>query len=341
MNSLRISIDEFLELRSSIPVVDVRSPGEYLRGHIPGAVNIPLFNDEERAEVGTLYKQKGRLNAIYRGLDIIGPQMSEKVRLAQDVAIRKKILVYCWRGGMRSSSMSWLFNQVGIETQVLVGGYKSFRRRAQKQFELPFKIIVLGGMTGSGKTAILNELASMGQQVIDLEGIAHHKGSTFGGIGQKKQPTTEHFENRLFDELIKIDANQWLWLEDESHSIGSVFIPLPLFHQMRQAKTIAIERPFSVRVDRLVEEYACFPPNELSQAVSRITKRLGGDNAKVSLESIERGDYRKAIEICLKYYDKTYRYGLDKRDNKPTLIQLDEDDPTENAQKLIQLVYGQ
>ncbi|HOP03271.1 MAG TPA: tRNA 2-selenouridine(34) synthase MnmH [Tenuifilaceae bacterium] len=341
MNSLRISIDKFLEFRSSIPVVDVRSPGEYHRGHIPGAVNIPLFNDDERAEVGTIYKQKGRLSAIHRGLDIIGPQMSEKVRLAHEVACNNKLMVYCWRGGMRSSSMSWLFNQVGIETRVLVGGYKSFRRTAQKQFELPFKIIVLGGMTGSGKTAILNELVSMDEQVIDLEGLAHHKGSAFGGIGQQKQPTTEHFENKLFDELFKIDTNQWLWLEDESHSIGSVFIPLPLFQQMRQAKTIAIERPFSVRVDRLVEEYAYFPPNELSQAVSRITKRLGGDNAKVSLESIERGDYRKAIEICLKYYDKTYQYGLDKRDVKPTTIQLDEDDPTENAKKLIQLVYEQ
>jgi len=338
MSSLRINNDEFLGHRIRIPVVDVRSPGEYNHGNIPGAINIPLFSNEERAEVGTLYKQKGRLNAIYKGLDIVGPQMSEKVKMAQKVAKDNKLLLYCWRGGMRSSSMAWLFNQVGIETQVLVGGYKSYRRSALELFERTQKIVVLGGMTGSGKTAILNELVNLGEQVVDLEGLAHHKGSAFGGIGQKKQPTTEHFENKLFDEMSKVDPNKWLWLEDESHSIGSVFIPMPLFQQMRQAKTVAIDRPFSVRVDRLMEEYASFPPEELSMAVERISKRLGGDNAKVSLECIEKGEYRKAIEICLTYYDKTYSYGLQKREKQPTLIQLEEDNPVENAQRLIEFV---
>ena len=341
MSSIRINIEEFLNQRFCVPVVDVRSPGEYSRGHIPGAINIPLFSDEERAEVGTLFKQKGRLEAIHRGLDIVGPQMSEKVKMAQEVAKENKLLLYCWRGGMRSSSMSWLFNQVGIETHVLVGGYKSYRRNALKLFERTQEIIILGGMTGSGKTAILKELECIGEQVIDLEGLAQHKGSAFGGIGQKKQPTTEHFENILFDELAKFNPNKRLWLEDESHSIGSVFIPMPLFQQMRQAKTIAIDRPFSVRVNRLMEEYASFPPNDLSLAVERISKRLGGDNAKVSLESIAKGDYRKAIEICLTYYDKTYSYGLQKREIKPIVIELEEDNPHENAKRIIQMISEQ
>lgn len=330
-----IGIKEFLELRQDIPVVDVRSPGEFARGHIPNSYNIPLFTDEERATIGTTFKKKGRNKAIIEGLDIVGPQMSQKVKEALKIAKHRKLLLYCWRGGMRSSSLAWLFNQVGIETKTLKGGYKTYRRNAHEVFATDFRFIVLGGMTGSGKTAILSEVKQMGQQVIDLEGLANHKGSAFGGIGQNPQPTTEHFENMLFEELNKLDPQKEIWVEDESHSIGSVFLPKVMYDKMQQSLTIAVERPFAIRADRLEREYAELSPDQLAASVNRISKRLGGDNTKLCIEGITKGEFRKAIEICLGYYDKTYRFGLENHKKEPIKITLDNDMPKYDAEKIL------
>lgn len=330
--SERIGIDKFLGLRVNTPVIDVRSPSEFARGHVLNAINIPLFSDDERAQVGTAYKKKGREIALLLGLDIVGPQLSSKIKEAINIATNKKLLVYCWRGGLRSNSMAWLFEQAGIRVKILDGGYKTYRRAALEKFANPYKLFVLGGMTGSGKTAILKELERIGEQVVDLEGIANHKGSAFGGIGQQKQPTTEHFENILFEQLLIMDCDKRIWVEDESHSIGSVFIPNPFFHQMQSSTTIAVNRPRNYRAGRIEKEYASLPAQLLIESVKRIAKRLGGDNVKVSVESIEKGDYRTAIEICLNYYDKLYRYGLENNKKSYNIIELNEDNPEGDAQ---------
>ena len=197
----KLPADAFLEQRKTTPVADVRSPGEYAAGHLPGAVNIPLFNDEQRAEVGTVYKKEGNINAVLRGIDLAAPDMSDKLRQALDLASGGKLLVHCWRGGMRSEAMAWLFAQGGIDSSLLEGGYKAYRNHILSDLGRERKFIILGGLTGSGKTGILRHMKSAGVQVTDLEGLASHRGSAFGALGQAPQPTSEHFANLLYDDL--------------------------------------------------------------------------------------------------------------------------------------------
>lgn len=334
-----ISIEEFLEKRHFCPVIDVRSPGEYAKAHIPGAINIPLFSDDERALVGTKYVRESRYNAVIAGLDAVGPKLSSFVNTLQGITPQKDVLVYCWRGGMRSKSMTWLFNLAGFKAKALVGGYKSYRRKAQEYFESPFNLIVLGGMTGSGKTELLQHLKSKGEQVVDLEGLANHKGSAFGWIGQEKQPSTEYFENMLFEELLKLDPQKPTWVEDESKSIGTVFVPQQFYQQMSSSNVISVEIPFEVRVKRLVVDYTSCNPDDLIQSVNRISKRLGLDKAKQCIELINQKKFEEAVTISLAYYDKTYRYGLENKINSPIIVELTEDidKNTENllAQKVL------
>jgi tRNA 2-selenouridine synthase len=183
--------EEFLLKANTTPVIDVRSPGEYDEGHITGAINIPMFTDDERAVVGTIYKKSGRLSAINRGLTIIGPKMAALTQEALKHAKDGELLVHCWRGGMRSESMAWLFGRVDIKCSILMGGYKVYRNHLLESLGDMPNVCVIEGHTGSGKTAILYELEKLGEQVIDLEGLANHRGSAFGNIGQAPQPTSQ------------------------------------------------------------------------------------------------------------------------------------------------------
>ncbi len=331
-----IGIIDFLSEREFTPIIDVRSPSEFSKGHIPGAYNIPLFSDEERAIVGTKYVQESRYNSVIAGLDFVGPKLSGFIDKVSTIAPEKKVLVYCWRGGMRSSSMSWLFNLAGFNSKTLIGGYRSYRRYLKEYLAKPLSLTILGGMTGSGKTDLLCQLSKFGQQVIDLEGLANHKGSAFGAIGQKPQPSTEFFENLLFEEITKLDPNIPTWVEDESKSIGSVFIPSEFFSQMLNSPVIAIELPTDIRIERLAKDYTNCNPELLIDSVNRITKRLGSDNASRAIKSIQEGQFGKAIEITLKYYDKTYLYGLSTKKNQPTIVQLDKNDIIMNSKILIE-----
>lgn len=310
-----LSPEDFLELACKIPILDVRSPAEFRKGHIPGAISLPLFNDQERAVVGTAYAKKGRDAAIREGLKIAGPKLVSFVETAGAVAKNKEILVHCWRGGMRSEAMAWLLQFSGLTTHVLQGGYKTYRHFIQESFAAGPPVVVLGGMTGSGKTELLQYLSSQGEQVIDLEGLANHKGSAFGSLGQPDQPTQEQFENDLAAEWMGLDPSKPVWLEDESRNIGKLILPESLFLKMTRARVICIEMDFNNRVDRLVREYGSFDPNALSSIIIKIQKRIGGDTAGTAMKAIESNDIRGAVEIILRYYDKTYSYGLSKRVN--------------------------
>jgi tRNA 2-selenouridine synthase len=332
----KIEIEEFLELAENIPVIDVRSPSEYQHAHIPGAYNLPLFNDSERARVGTLYKKTGRDEAILLGLEIAGKKLADLVQAARKIAPGKKILIHCWRGGMRSSSLAWLLNTAGFETKVLNGGYKSYRRYIKSQFSRKAKIVVLGGMTGSGKTEILQELAKMNQQVIDLEKLAHHKGSAFGALGQEEQYSTEQFENLLFNDWKKLDLNKISWIEDESQAIGQIRIPEEIYLQMRQSPLVFIKMPKGLRIERLNKEYGDFDKELLINSIERIKKRLGGQNVNLALEAIKSNDIKKAIDISLTYYDKAYLYGLSKRNIKSVFeCEINQLNPEENARVVL------
>lgn len=334
--SIRTGPREFLDLSESIPLIDVRSPSEYRKGHIPHAYNIPLFSDEERAVVGTVYRKENQLSAIMKGLDIVGPKMSGLLKEGINLAGGgKKLLVHCWRGGSRSESMAWLFGNAGIDSVLLEGGYKAYRNYILDELAKPRKMIIIGGLTGSGKTDILAELEKMGEQVADLEGLACHKGSAFGALGQGSQPGSEHFANLLYDVLRKQYPDKRVFIEDESHNIGTVSLPDGFFRLMREARVIALMPDVSMRMPRLKEEYGYFSAAQLTASVRRISKKLGGDRTKAAISAIEAGDLGPAIEIVLAYYDSTYLYGLSQRPrHKVVFVESPSASPYENAAKV-------
>lgn len=332
----KLNISDFLKLASTVPVIDVRSPSEFRTGHIPGAHNIPIFDDKERETVGIIYKTEGRIKAIQRGIQLTGPAMYLKLEEAQNLAKESKLLIHCWRGGMRSEAMAWLFSLGDIETEVLDGGYKSYRHYVLEKLSEKRKYIVLGGLTGSGKTEILNHMKCAGHQVIDLEGIACHKGSAFGSLGQSDQPTTEHFANLLFNELEKTDKKKVVWLEDESKNIGTVFMPEQFYFNLRESPVIALIMDIKTRMPRLIKEYSAYPKEKLISSIERIAKRLGGDKTKEAINEVEESNFSRAIEITLNYYDKTYLFGLKRRTKEMiSYIQTDTDEIRVNVSKII------
>ncbi len=332
-----LSVNDFLSQAETLPIIDVRSPGEYGQAHIPGAVSMPLFNNEERALVGTKYKQAGKDHAVLLGLDMVGPKMSHFVRAAKKLNPQgKQVLVHCWRGGMRSGSMAWLFNTAGVQADTLVGGYKAYRNAVLAGLAEPRTLLILGGKTGSGKTDILKQLAAQGEQIIDLEGLAHHKGSTYGAIGQLPQPSSEMFENLIYDKWRRLDSSRRIWLEDESRNVGSCFIAPPLWTQMRAAPVAFVDVPKAVRVERLVREYTGIDHALLVAATERIKKRLGGQATTDCLSALAQHDYATVANITLDYYDKAYLHGLSLRDQVNVYpIDIKQDNPTETAQRLI------
>ncbi|MEN9962940.1 MAG: tRNA 2-selenouridine(34) synthase MnmH [Bacteroidota bacterium] len=325
----KISISEFLSLADSIPVFDVRSPGEYHHAHIPGAYSLPLFTDEERAIVGTAYKQQGKQPAVKIGLDYFGPKMKSIIEeveriLASVSPQQNKIVVHCWRGGMRSAGVAWLLDLYGYEVQTIVGGYKAFRTWALQIFQQEIRFRVLGGYTGSGKTYIIQSILNKHQPAIDLEGIAQHKGSAFGAIGMPPQPSQEMFENQLALAIYhqtKQHPNQPIWIEDESQRIGSVNIPHLLWATIRKQPVIFIDIPFAERVKHIVSEYGSLEKEKLIVAVSRIQKRFGPNETKMTIQDLNEDRVDSAFSQLLKYYDKAYEKSLFNRENIATLLQ--------------------
>ncbi|HZV71522.1 MAG TPA: tRNA 2-selenouridine(34) synthase MnmH [Saprospiraceae bacterium] len=307
-----VRIDEVLPDIENWLIIDVRSPLEFLAGHIPGAVNIPLFSDEERARVGTLYKQVSPETAMKEGLQIAGSKMNLLLEQAAPFLrnSKKQTLIHCWRGGKRSEAVRWLFSFSGITSVKLEGGYKSFRNSALSFFNLiPNELRILGGFTGSGKTEILNELAARGHQVIDLENLAHHKGSAFGSIGQKEQPSNEQFENNLFKAFLSLDPTKPIWLENESKSIGKVYVPDGLWKRMKDSMLYNIEVDKETRLDRILKDYADPSSGEmLKESFDKIYDRLGGLEHKNAIQALAGGDLRLAASIALRYYDKAYAF---------------------------------
>lgn len=332
---MKIHIEQFLNISKEIPIIDVRTPAEYQQGHIPGAFNIPLFSNDERAVIGTIYKQQGHDPAVEKGLEYVGPKLLSFVQKAKEISPDKEVLVHCWRGGMRSGSFAWLLSTSGFKVKTLDGGYKAYRRFIREQFLKAEKLIVLSGMTGSGKTEILYELEKLGEQIIDLEGYANHMGSAFGFIGQDEQPTTEQFENDTAKQWLKLDMKKRIWIEDESRKIGRVVINESLFSKMREASVLKIEIPTKDRINRLVKYYTVVEPQELIEVVNKIEKRLGNLKCQEAIHLIREKNYYSATEILLSYYDKGYEHGLSKR-NPETIsnIKINSGSPTIAAEIL-------
>ncbi len=315
----KIDIAEFITLAQEKPVIDVRSPGEFVHGQFPGAVSLPLFSDEERKIIGTAYKQQRREIAIKLGLDFFGPKMRNIVEEAEVIAKsmeqdNRTILVTCWRGGMRSGAIAWLLDLYGLEIYQLTGGYKAYRRWVLNQFDKKYSFRILGGYTGSGKTRVLDELQRLGQNVIDLEGLANHKGSAFGALGEKAQPSQEMFENLLALNLERNYLNQdAAWVEDESQRIGQVMIPGNIWEQMRSSSIYFLDIGFEQRLSYLVDSYGKYSQEQLINSIVRISKRLGGLETKNAVNYLIEKDISNCFRILLNYYDKLYTKGLHNR----------------------------
>jgi tRNA 2-selenouridine synthase len=377
----KIHIKEFLQLSSQYPVLDVRSPAEYNHAHIPGAYNLPLFTNEERKVVGTTYKQQSREAAIKIGLDFFGPKMRKMVEDVESLVGREStvdgegpmaekegmanghrstannsfsaigrrasaiILVHCWRGGMRSAGVAWLLDLYGFKVFTLAGGYKAYRNYVLETLRGSYNFKILGGYTGSGKTIVLKKLEKKGERIIDLEGIACHRGSAFGAIGQPLQPSQEMFENLLGHELRKETANagengspDFVWLEDESQRIGLINIPQALWQQIRQSAVYFLDIPFEERLNYVVECYGKLDKEKMVNAIIRIRKRLGGLETKSAINYLLENDSKECFRILLKYYDRYYLKGLKNRDHHEELIKnipCEKVDAAANAEKIL------
>lgn len=355
-----MGIQEFLAAAKKGLLLDVRSPAEYNHAHLPGAVSLPLFTDEERAVVGTAYKQESRQKAIKLGLDFFGPKMRgmveevEELLKSRQLAVNSwqsshashptqnnadtefivssptancplptanSVFIYCWRGGMRSGAVAWLLNLYGFEVSVLAGGYKAFRRHVLEALSQPYTLNILGGYTGSGKTELLQTLKQSGEAVIDLEKLARHKGSAFGKWEEGIQPSQEMFENCLALELLAVKANgKPIWVEDESQRIGRLNIPALFWQNMRQSPIYFLDIPFEQRLEHIVQQYGRKSVAHLIECTERIAKRLGGLDTKNTIAFLQEGNLREAFRILLRYYDKTYAKGLHSRENLSILL---------------------
>ncbi len=316
----RLHIEEFLKEKKSYPVLDVRSPREYVHAHLPGAKSLPLFSDDERAVIGTAYKQLGRSVAVEEGLKFFSSTMQSiratALKIFEETGEKTDpvFYVYCWRGGMRSNAVAWLLDLYGYNVFVLEGGYKSFRKWVLAQFEKKRNLKIIGGYTGSGKTELLATLKKRGENTIDIEHLANHKGSSFGDLGMPPQPQQEMFENNLAWELGSINPiESTIWLEDESRNIGNVQIPEGLWIQMRKSDISFLEIPFAERLNFLTQHYGKFNKENLKNAVVRIQKKLGGLETKNAIQYLEKGKIKECFEILLRYYDKLYSHSLEKR----------------------------
>ena len=321
----KILIDDVVKMENNILILDVRSPGEYLHAHIPKSINLPLFSNEERKVVGTAYKQESREKAIKLGLNFFAPKMVAMVedveKLLTDFKYNKNtpIVVHCWRGGMRSAGVAWLLDLYSFNVFTIIGGYKSFRNWTLKQFEFTYHFKVVGGYTGSGKTEVLSVLHQKGETIIDLEGIAKHKGSAFGNLTVIKQPSQEMFENLLATELF-IQKDKFIWLEDESQRIGNVNIPIKLYNNKQSSTVYFLDIPFEERLKYITKDYGKNDKEKLVNAIIRIKKRLGGLDTKNAINFLLEDDTKNCFAILLKYYDKFYLKGLNSRENIQSLI---------------------
>lgn len=334
-----ISITDYFNLKQTSVVIDVRSPGEFAKGNIPGAVNIPLFSDNERAEVGTVYVQQSKEKAIELGYQFVNPKLEWFLKESKKASGTNPITVYCWRGGMRSHAFAEHLHKNGFnKVSLIVGGYKSFRNHVLDFFEQHFNLKVLGGFTGSGKTYILKSLKALGEQVIDLEGIAHHKGSVFGAIGENAQPSVEQFEAALFSEMSAFDLKSPVWIEDESINIGKAKIPVNLYRQIRAQNVYFIDIPKEKRAKHLSLEYSTFGNDLIKEAINAISKKLGGQNVKLAIELLEQNNYYEVALLVLKYYDKAYLRGVEARNpEKVCKISLSDLNHQKNAETIVKI----
>ncbi|MBE9118796.1 tRNA 2-selenouridine(34) synthase MnmH [Lusitaniella coriacea LEGE 07157] len=297
-------------------IIDVRSEEEYQKDCIPGAINLPVLNDRERKQVGTIYKQVSPFEARKIGSALISKNIS--CHLESHFACKDKSyqpLIYCWRGGQRSGSLALVLSQIGWKATVVEGGYKTYRSYVREQLEslpkqLTYKVVC--GLTGTGKTLLLERMKQRKWQVLDLEALAHHRGSLLGQEWTdlpEQQPTQKAFESRLLQSLKQFNPDRIVWLESESNKIGQVYLPKVLWDKMQESACIEICLPIEKRIDLLLQQYPYLTENPefLKNKLIRLKSRYGGEKIKYWCHLVDTKEWRFLIQDLLEvHYDPAY-----------------------------------
>jgi tRNA 2-selenouridine synthase len=310
-------------------VIDVRSPGEFAQDHAPGAINLPVLSDAERAEVGTIYVQESRFKARRVGAAYVAQNVGHHLQTAlADKPGAFRPLIYCWRGGMRSNAMATIFAQVGWRTTVLAGGYMTWRRHVTARLydaTLPHRLVLIDGYTGSGKTDVLQRLAARGQQVIDLEGLAAHRGSLFGGLSDRQQPSQKMFESQLLTQLDGLDPGRPVIVEAESSKVGERMVPPALWQAMAAAPRIELTASPPARAAYLVRTYHDIVEDRaaLDEALRRLPTPPGRKRLEAWAQLADAGAFEElALALMELHYDPAYRRSS-RKETRPSLGVVD------------------
>ena len=314
MSNPTVSADELLlQLDAFDTIVDARSPAEFAEDHVPGAVNWPTLDDEQRHIVGTMYKQSSPFDARKLGAALAARNIATHIE--REVMPRPRgwrPLIYCWRGGQRSGSLALVLGQIGFKVQVLGGGYRAFRRATIAALEtLParFDLRVVCGTTGSGKSRLLGALAAAGAQVLDLEGLACHRGSVLGLVPGQPQPGQKHFETRLWNALRGFDPAQPVFIESESRQVGRLRVPEALLLRMRAAPCLRLELPIDARVQLLLEDYDFFlrEVDIFCDRLDALRALRGNDTIDRWQQGARAGQWSDVVrDLLVEHYDPIY-----------------------------------
>jgi len=316
MKQLTINLEQALSLRDrGALLVDARSPAEFAEASIPGAINVPLLDDDQRRLVGTIYKQQGKASARLLGVDLVSPQIPALVNRVRQALVGKKppVVVFCWRGGMRSQALATFLDLAGVPARQLEGGHKAFRSRVRSFFEEACwgRLLVLRGLTGVGKTRLLWRLRDRGYPVVDLEGLANHRGSAFGAVGLPPQPSQKQFEALLWDELRRLPPDGYALAEGESRHIGRLVLPPRVYAALQTETSLWIETPLERRVGIILADYQA--PETLREAfvapIRALKMRLGAEAVEELLGLLDRGAWEALVrELMVRYYDPLYNH---------------------------------
>jgi len=328
-------------------IIDVRSPSEFLEDHIPGAINLPVLNDKERAMIGTIYKQENPFQAKKLGAALISANISRAIK--SNLIHRDKDyqpLIYCWRGGQRSMSMATILSRIGWKTTVIEGGYKTYRASVRKTIEeqcSQLDLMVISGLTGTGKTEIIKQLQSAGEQVIDLEGLANHRGSLLGEEPDRPQPSQKYFESLLAQNISGFSSKKVTWVESESNKIGNIHCPEALWLKMKTAKMIEVTVDINVRVKFLLAQYPHMTasPELLKEKINLLHHLYGKKQIREWCAMIDESDWEDFVQSLLeKHYDPSYRRAINNKQRTEVaqyeLTALNESSIAELVQKLVE-----
>lgn len=313
-----LDIAQFAQARNQFDaIIDVRSPAEFALDHIPGSINYPVLNNEERAQIGTLYKQVSPFAAKKLGASIVSRNIAQHLEQSMlDHPREWRPLIYCWRGGERSGAFTHVLNRIGWKAMQLEGGYQGFRRIVIDDLDLAakqFQFQVICGMTGTGKTRILHELQSLGAQVLDLEGLAIHRGSVLGNEPDSEQPSQKGFETALWNALQSLDPSKPVFIESESKKVGGVHIPDALMETIRNGLCIELRSSLPTRVSWLLHEYHHFLENtaQFKEKLGLLTTRYGKVQIAEWFNQINAGDFNPLVtDLLVKHYDPAYQSSI-------------------------------